>query len=519
MGKVSHYANIFKARRANQKSLLLGPLTFIAFFSTSGIKSSLFSSRNKARVDPLSKHIKRPAVKIFYSYAHTDAAMQEKLHDELKNLSQSKKFKISQWYDGCIRPGTEFEESIAKNLKRADIILLLLTPAFVDSEYCYEKELEWALQQHKKGVAKIIPVLVKEVAWRDRAFSPFEAIPRGKRGARPITKWKPQSAALTKIREQLNQEIRELIAGGLATDVRKMSRDLQSVAAKEIDRVSSGGKTIDKQYDSVMQFWADKQHLREGDLIEINGTFSEFAPLVIGYPKAKRMLHMEYRRALEKNRRLGKKKIRTLNACMSISAGQMVYRDRNATETGVFCGLYESIIRNAIPLFVVRDYYESSLRPMMLKRSKDTFEAKVVGRVTKRKMRRLKKFIEKYGMTSFISQKVIDDLCKDSFGLLVNGEGTSISYLGRSKYLDGDVWIAGEQNGVEFFETAFLDIGDPNDREDALVTLREKLEDRRGKPRLVAQYDEVSPLLQTGIGTEADADALEKIFRYGLDPA
>lgn len=459
----------------------------------------------------------RPLVSVFYSYSHKDAPMQIKLHAELQRLGRSRKFEIRQWYDGCIRPGAEFEPEIAEQLKRSDIVLLLLTPAFIDSEYCYENELELALQQHREGNVRVIPVLLKEVAWRDRKFSPFQAIPQDKSKARPVEKWRPQSAGFVAIRKQLASEIRELISPGIATDVSKVTRTLQKMSARDIEQIGAHQTVVKKRYRSVMQFWADRAHLREGDLIEIEGTFSDFAPLLIGYPKAKRALHMSFRKALEKSPQLARIKSRTINACMSISSGQMVYRDRNIAQEGVFCGLYESIVRNSIPIFITRQFYESSIREIMLKNSCDTFYANIVARVTMKKMTKLKQFIKKYDITHVISKQVIDDLCQNSLGLLVDGKSTSISFAAPAKYLDGDIWIAGETRGSEFFETTFIDIGDPRDREDALVILRQKLDEHRGNPRLVGQYDEVGQLSNLGIDSPRSMTALEKIFHYGLD--
>lgn len=467
----------------------------------------------------MTKSNKIPTVKIFYSYAHADREMQQRLHSALKPLRRSRKFKIAEWYDGCIRAGSEWGPAIIENLKRSDVILLLLSPAFVESDYCYEKELDCALQRHKNKAALVIPILLRDVAMRERKFSPFQAMPQSKKGLKPVNKWRPQTKAWESVCRQLKQEIKEFVEGGLVRDANRMSRDMQHVDTEEIRRYSSKKKIIQKEFDSVMQFWEQREQLREGDLIRINGTFSEFAPLLIGYPKGKRLLHLEFRKTLEKNPRLARKKVRTLNACLSISAGQMVWRDRNATEAGIICGLYESIIRNSIPIYITRNYYDAELRQIALEKGVETFEADVVAWVTKRDMSQLKDFVGKYGMKAFISPTVLDQLCKYSIGLLVNGEETSVTYTRRAKYLDGDIWIAGEANGYEFFESIFLDIGDPKDREAALMTLRQKLEEYPGSPRLVGQYDEASELLKAGIDLVSEVGPVEKIFRYGFDPS
>ena len=188
------------------------------------------------------KRTAKKAISIFYSYAHEDSKMQQSLHQALKSLRRSRKFKISEWYDGCIPPGREWEKAIINNLKRSDVVLLLLNPAFIDSKYCYEKELEWALKRHKDGAALVIPVLLKDVAWRDRKFSPYQAIPRDEKGAKPVIRWRPQSAAWDRVCKQLKREIQDLVDGGLVSDANKMSRTMQDMSNEEIERLSTKDK-------------------------------------------------------------------------------------------------------------------------------------------------------------------------------------------------------------------------------------------------------------------------------------
>ncbi|MCP4341938.1 MAG: toll/interleukin-1 receptor domain-containing protein [Desulfobulbaceae bacterium] len=465
----------------------------------------------------MSKLVKKRDITIFYSYAHADWRMQKNLHRALESLQKAESFRVLEWYDGLIRPGYEWEPSIIENLKRADIILLLLSPAFIDSQYCYEKELELALRRHSEGLARVIPVLLRDVAYRERKFSPFQAIPQGPRGAKPVEKWRPRSEAWGTILLQLKQEIEDLIKGGPVTDARNFSRSMQSMSAEEIEHVISQKSMVLREFRSVMEFWDQREQLRSGDLVTISGTFSEFAPLLIGYPKAKRRLHREFRRAIERLSKLARKKMRTMNACMSISASQMVWRDRHATDGGVNCGLYESIIRNSIPVYVTREHYESELRNLEVIKGVDTFQADVTGRVTKRDMSRMKDYIVKYGMDAFIPKGVIDDLCKDSLGLLVDGNETLIDYKSEADYLDGDIWVAGETGGNEFFVTEFLDIGSPKDREEALQDLREELDGYPGSPRLLGQYDEISELAQYGFNVLEDEGPLKEIYKYGFD--
>lgn len=49
---------------------------------------------------------------------------------------------ISDWYDNDTLPGDHWSEEIAQKPRSAEIVLLLVSPDFVASKYCYEIELE-----------------------------------------------------------------------------------------------------------------------------------------------------------------------------------------------------------------------------------------------------------------------------------------------------------------------------------------------------------------------------------------
>ena len=85
---------------------------------------------------------------IFLSYAHEDEAMKTQLDKNLIMLKRNEKINI--WQDRQIIAGTEWDKSIAKELAAADIILLLISVDFNNSQYIWDKELKVALERHEK---------------------------------------------------------------------------------------------------------------------------------------------------------------------------------------------------------------------------------------------------------------------------------------------------------------------------------------------------------------------------------
>ncbi len=79
---------------------------------------------------------------LFVSYAHkNDAAVLE-----IISTLQSRGFRV--WYDEGIEAGSEWPESIASHLERAQLVLAFLSPAYLRSDNC-RKEMHYALTKKK----------------------------------------------------------------------------------------------------------------------------------------------------------------------------------------------------------------------------------------------------------------------------------------------------------------------------------------------------------------------------------
>ena len=131
----------------------------------------------------MSEPAKNP-LKLFYCYAHEDKVLRDTLDSHLSLLKRQKLIEI--WYDGKISVGTEWEQEIDKHLRSADIVLLLVSAAFLASDYCYGKEMARALERHKEGTARVVPIILRPVYWEDAPFSKLQVLPSE---AKPVTRW------------------------------------------------------------------------------------------------------------------------------------------------------------------------------------------------------------------------------------------------------------------------------------------------------------------------------------------
>src|SRR6266487_4660896 len=100
-------------------------------------------------------------VEIFCCYAHEDQALLKKLITHLASLERQGCIRI--WADKDIGAGAEWEQEINKHLNTAHIILLLVSPDFMASDYCYGIEMKRAMEKHQAGTARVIPIILRPV--------------------------------------------------------------------------------------------------------------------------------------------------------------------------------------------------------------------------------------------------------------------------------------------------------------------------------------------------------------------
>jgi hypothetical protein len=75
------------------------------------------------------------SIRIFYSYAYEDQALRDELEKHLRPLKRHGQ--IAEWHDQVIQAGTLRKQQIDAHLSTADIILVLLSPDFIASDYCW----------------------------------------------------------------------------------------------------------------------------------------------------------------------------------------------------------------------------------------------------------------------------------------------------------------------------------------------------------------------------------------------
>lgn len=144
-------------------------------------------------------------MKAFISYSHNDSAMLDMLHKHLTQLQRDGLIKT--WEDRKIQAGGALDNQISNALSTSNIFLALLSPDYIASHYCYEKEFERALQMQEKDSLIIVPIILEPCDWLSTPFSKFKALPKD---GKAISTWENKNTAFLDV----TQNLRRLVQTG-----------------------------------------------------------------------------------------------------------------------------------------------------------------------------------------------------------------------------------------------------------------------------------------------------------------
>ena len=173
---------------------------------------------------------------IFISYAHEDQELLKALEVHLSPLERQ--HFVSTWYDHDISRGSAWRSQINLHLDYAQIILLLISPDFLSSDYSYSLEMKRAMELHDSGRVRVIPIVLRPVDWRGTTpFGRLEALPTG---GKPVTLWKSRDDAFLNIAHGLRRVIVQMQAGTSETSTVNLDKAVSSGISKTGNVVARG---------------------------------------------------------------------------------------------------------------------------------------------------------------------------------------------------------------------------------------------------------------------------------------
>ncbi|WP_181387085.1 toll/interleukin-1 receptor domain-containing protein [Streptomyces sp. Act143] len=178
---------------------------------------------------------------LFYSYAHEDEALRDELSKHLRTMERQGV--LRGWHDREISAGAEWQGEIDRHLRTADVVLLLISPDFMASDYCHDVELAEALRRHELGECVVIPVLLRPVDLVGVRFMALQALPSG---ARPVTSWEDRDNAFADVATGIRKAVTRLatVDGRRAHSVGE--RESTPARSRDLDRIRGYRDLLDR---------------------------------------------------------------------------------------------------------------------------------------------------------------------------------------------------------------------------------------------------------------------------------
>lgn len=142
---------------------------------------------------------------VFISYSHKDDEFRERLDVHLALLKRQGVIRV--WHDRRIGAGKDIHGEISQHLEVADVVLLLVSPDFIASDYCYDREMVRGMARHNEGTARVIPVILRVCDWHSAPFGHLNAVPRD---GKPITKFTDRDEGLNEVAKAIRDVAAEL---------------------------------------------------------------------------------------------------------------------------------------------------------------------------------------------------------------------------------------------------------------------------------------------------------------------
>jgi subtilisin family serine protease len=175
-------------------------------YQGAGLLDVLAAVRAAAGAAGTSRTAAKP-LKVFCSYSHLDQALWKEFKAHLSPMQKAGRIEI--WSDLMLEGGQRWKAEIDRKLEEADIILLLVSSYFVESEFCYSIELKRAVEREAEGTARMIPVRVRPVSLKGTVLADIQALPPG---AQPITSFKDPHDGWTQVADNLYDIVEKLAA-------------------------------------------------------------------------------------------------------------------------------------------------------------------------------------------------------------------------------------------------------------------------------------------------------------------
>jgi hypothetical protein len=219
----------------------------------------------------LQRHLQHGSAFLYVSYVADDEPLLHELEHHLAMLQHQGLVRV--WHRGRVGRGEEWEAHALDHLARADLIVLLLSVAYIANDFCYDLEFLRAARRGRSGSARVLAAICRPCDLGGPLFQEMRCVAWFPGDYRPIASMPSKDAAWLEIANGIRTILSNRSAAGdpaSAAGKPVTSPSVIGETAIDLDRVPLGPKVPD--------------HLVTGAMIDA------YAELYGGRPAAEQLL-------------------------------------------------------------------------------------------------------------------------------------------------------------------------------------------------------------------------------------
>lgn len=195
-------------------------------------------------------------MRAFISYSHADEKHLERVHKHLAILKREGTLKA--WTDSNMQAGDQIDPEIMRELNNSDVFIALISPDYLASTYCYDKEFFSAIELNKADRLRIVPIILERCDWQSTPIANFLALPKD---GKPVSEWTNLNIAYADI----TSGIRKLIEADMTKDRKQAGhQEFENAVPAPAQR----RPRIVRDFDSI-----DKEEFARKSFLEIHEYF------------------------------------------------------------------------------------------------------------------------------------------------------------------------------------------------------------------------------------------------------
>jgi TIR domain len=150
---------------------------------------------------------------VFCSYAQKDEGLARELKMHLSVLRRQGL--ITAWFDHQIEESHEEGKGALPEIDKAQVILLLISPDFMASDYSHSAEVQRAVQRHESRETRVLPILLYPV---NLEGTPLEKFPLFPLSGKPVMEWDDPNEAFYLIARAIRRIVKDSVLEREASD-------------------------------------------------------------------------------------------------------------------------------------------------------------------------------------------------------------------------------------------------------------------------------------------------------------